>query len=83
MGTKPLSYRSLMMHLNGIGMMEITRPDGVYTLRQLQVPKERTKDRMDRVNPLSDKEKAARERATRRENKQTGKVVARKVNVRK
>lgn len=83
MGTKPLSYRMLMVHLDGIGLMEVTRPDGVYTLRQLQVPKERPMDRVNRLYPLTDKVKAAREQAARIENNQGSKVMARKVNTRK
>lgn len=70
LGTKPLSFRSLMVHLNGIKMMEVTRPDGVYTLRNLPVPDVR-------VKPIDKKETSVEKRV------QTSKPTLRKVNTRK
>ena len=38
LGTKPLSYRSIMVHLDDIGLMEVSRINGLYTLRRLGIP---------------------------------------------
>jgi hypothetical protein len=39
MGTKVLMLRTILYYMNRIGMMVVTRPDGVYTLRAIEVPK--------------------------------------------
>ena len=38
LGTKPLSSRQLLLHMSNIGMMTVTRPSDIYTLRRIQVP---------------------------------------------
>ena len=85
MGTKPLSYRMIMAHLDGIGMMEVTRPGGKYTLSKLQVPAEKLKEKKDRMFPISDKVKKARANVDRIEKEQKIKtsIKAKKSNVKK
>ena len=38
-GTKVLTLREILKHLAAIGMKVITRPNGLYTLVNIQVPK--------------------------------------------
>ena len=76
MGTKPLSYRMIMVHLDGIGMMEVTRPEGKYTLRRLQVPAEKPKEKKDRMFPLSDELKKARAKVDLSEKEQRKKTLS-------
>ena len=80
MGTKPLSYRMIMVHLDGIGMMEVTRPEGKYTLRRLQVPTEKPKEKKDRMFPLSDEVKEARAKVDQIEKKKKTLSKAKKSN---
>ena len=39
MGTKVLMLRMILDHMRRIGMMVVIRPNGVYTLRAIEVPK--------------------------------------------
>lgn len=38
LGTKPLTLRQLLIHMTNIGMMIVTRPNGLYTLNRIVIP---------------------------------------------
>lgn len=38
LGTKPLALRQMLIHMFKIGMMVITRPNGLYTLNRIEIP---------------------------------------------